>query len=132
MSTGDEDQRLRTPPSQRFAGPSHLFSLGTALDELRGEDHQARDGHRQVTLFHRGAVTQVLFDFEQDGFLEKHSARGLVTLHVVEGCLNVEADGQEHEVREGHILILNPGVPHDVRASQPSAMVLTVHLEKKE
>ena len=130
MSAKDEDQRLRVPPAERFAGPSHMFSLRSALDELRGEEHPARDGHRQVTLFHRGPVTQMLFAFEQGGFLAEHSARGLVTLHVIEGRLNVDTAGQEHELREGHVLILNPDVPHDVRASEPSGMVLTVHLEK--
>lgn len=109
-----------------------MFSLGSALDELRAEDHPARDGHRQVTLFQRGPVTQVLFAFEQGGYLEKHAAHGLVALHVVQGCLNVDVDGVGLDLPEGHILVLDPDVPHDVRASEPSAMVLTVHLEKKE
>ena len=131
MSTTDDEQRSRTPPSERFAGPSHVFSIQSALDALRAESHQARDGHRQVTLFHRGPVTQVLFAFEPGGFLEKHAAHGLVTIHVVGGRLDVEVDGLEHELPEGCILILDPDVPHDVRASEPSAMILTVHMEKK-
>lgn len=122
--------RLRTPPSERFAGTRHLFSLSDALAELRAEDHPARDGHRQVTLFHRGPVTQVLFAFEPGGRLAEHTAPGLVTIHGLEGHLAVSADGEEHQVAAGDILILDPDVPHDVRASKASAMLLTVHLQK--
>jgi quercetin dioxygenase-like cupin family protein len=30
-------------------------------------------------------------------------------------------------LKAGHILMLNPNVPHDVRAIEASAMLLTVH-----
>lgn len=121
------DSRLRTPPSERFAGSSHLFSLADALRELRAEDHPPRAGHRQITLLQRPPVTQVLFSFEADGHLDQHSARGLVTIHVLEGKLQVKAEG-EHDLVAGDVLVLDPDVPHDVRASEQSAMLLTVHL----
>lgn len=128
----EERDRLRTPPVERFAGRRHQFSLSEVLAELRAEDHPAREGHRQVTLLQRGPVTQVLFSFESGGRLERHSAPGLVTIHVLAGHLQVEADGREHALPADHVLILDPDVPHDVRATERSAMLLTVHLQKKE
>lgn len=122
--------RLRTPPSERFSGSRHLFSLADALEQLRAEDHPPRDGHRQVTIFHRAPVTQVLFAFESGGKLEEHSAPGLVTIHTLEGRLAVSAEGESHELGAGDVLILDPDVPHDVRATERSAMLLTVHLQK--
>jgi quercetin dioxygenase-like cupin family protein len=124
--------RLRTPPTERFAGARHLFSLSEALEELRAEDHPARDGHRQVTLFHRGSVTQVLFSFEPGGRLEEHSTPGLVTIHALEGRVEIEAEGVLHSLPAGSVLILDPNVPHDVRAIELSAMLLTVHLQKSD
>jgi hypothetical protein len=84
-----EADRLRTPPSERFAGPAHLLSLPQALAELRREAHPARNGHRQITVFHRAPVTQVLFSFDSGGHLDEHSASGLVTIHGLEGRLTV-------------------------------------------
>lgn len=124
--------RLRTPPVERFAGDKHLFSLTKALQQLRAEDHPARSGHRQVTIFSRGPVTQVLFSFDAGGLFEKHSAQGLVTIHALEGRLTVNAEGVEHRLEPGSVLILDPNVPHDVRAAETSAMLLTVHLQKTE
>ena len=116
-----EQERLREPPRERFAGRSHRLSLADALAELRAEDHPARDGHRQITLFHRAPVTQVLFSFEAGGRLEEHSAPGLVTIHVLEGRLSVEADHIDNELAGGDVLILAPDLPHDVRAGDGGA-----------
>lgn len=123
----DSADRLREPPSERFAGTAHLFDLAEALRKLRSEDHPPKDGHRQITILHRAPVGHVLFAFEPGGRLAEHSARGEVAIHVLEGHLVVEAEGRDHDLPAGHILYLGPGVPHDVRALQRSAMLLSVH-----
>jgi len=122
------EKRLRPAPADRFEGKTHVFSLRTTLDDLRNEDHPARGGHRQITLLHREKVTQVLFSFEAGGHLDRHSAHGIVTIHVLEGRLRIEADGADHELSQGEVIILDPDVPHDVRAVERAAMLLTVHL----
>ena len=123
------DDRLRPPPVERFAGEVHVYSLPEALAKLRAEDHPPREGHRQITLLHRPPVTQVLFSFAAGGHLDQHSARGLVTIHVLEGTLRVAAGGKDHELRANEMIVLDPDVPHDVRAAEPGAMLLTVHLK---
>ena len=124
-----QEERLRTHPSGRFAGESHAFDLGEVLRDLRAEAHSAERGHRQITIFHRAPVTQVIFAFEPGGELADHAAHGLVTIHVLEGRLAVQVDGRDHELRAGYILVLTPDVRHNVRALEASAILLTVHLE---
>ncbi len=125
----EQEKRLRLHPSGRFAGESHAFDLGEVLRDLRTEAHSAERGHRQMTIFHRAPVTQVIFAFEPGGELADHAAHGLVTMHVLEGRLAVKADGRDHTLSAGYILVLNPGVRHNGRALEASAMLLTVHLE---
>jgi quercetin dioxygenase-like cupin family protein len=125
-----ETGRLRTAPAERFAGSQHVFSLDQLLADLRSEAHPARGGHRQITLLQRGPVTQVLFSFEPGGRLREHSAAGLVTIHVLEGQLDVSAEGVASRLAAGDVLILDPSVAHDVEAAADSAMLLTVHLDK--
>ena len=122
------DDRLRRPPTERFAGEVHVYSLRDALAKLRSEDHPARDGHRQITLLHRPPVTQVLFSFSAGGHLDQHSAPGLVTIHAIEGRIRVAAGGADHELAAGQLIVLDEDVPHDVRAVEASAMLLTVNL----
>jgi len=121
--------RLRAHPTDRFAGSSHCIDLSEALAKLRAEAHDGESGHRQVTVFHRAPVTQVLFSFDSGSELADHSARGLVTIHAIEGRLAVNAEGETYDLLAGQIVVLSPGVRHSVRAAETSAMLLTVHLE---
>jgi quercetin dioxygenase-like cupin family protein len=72
----------------------------------------------------------VLFSFDAGGHLDRHSAQGLVTIYVLDGRLGIAADGVEHELRARELIVLDPDIPHDVRASEPAAMLLTVQLNR--
>jgi quercetin dioxygenase-like cupin family protein len=130
MDTNDD--RRRTPPRERFVGEEHLFDLEAESARLRTEPGEARDGHRQITLFRGGGVSIVLFDFEAEGWLRDHAADGYVTVHVLDGEIRMTTDTQEHRMPAGSLLVLRPGVRHDVRAEIPSRMLLTVRLDPAE
>lgn len=125
----EQEAGLRLHAVERFAGDSHVFDLGGALSQLRAESRPVPGGHRQVTLFHRAAVSQVLFAFEPRGELADHAANGLVTIHILDGCLVVQAAAETHRLQAGMMMILSPNVRHSVHAEEPSAMLLTVCLE---
>lgn len=127
-SLSADEPRLREHPVSRFEGNVHFFDLNTAAQKLSDELHSATEGHRQIALYHYGSVTQVLFAFDEGGGLEKHSANGVVSIHVLNGRLAVNAEGEDHELQSGQVLMLAPGVRHDVRALEASNMLLTVHL----
>jgi len=129
--------RLREAPATRFSGPQHVFDLLQLSAHLLNEDHLGAEGHRQMTIFRHDATTIVLFAFEAGGRLADHKANGLVTIHALDGALTVEVQGetgedswQTHDLRAQQILVLSPGVLHNVTAHQASRMLLTVHLEK--
>lgn len=120
--------RERQDPDDRFAGDEHLFDLAASARDLRREEQEARDGHRQVTLVHDDGITVVLFDFEAGGQLASHSADGLVMIHVIAGMIDVVTATARHSMAAGSLLTLAAGVQHDVTAREPSQVVLTVHL----
>ncbi|MDZ7779450.1 MAG: cupin domain-containing protein [Gemmatimonadota bacterium] len=127
-----QDDRLRTAPLKRFEGPSHAFDLDAVAKQLRTEDHPVRHGHRQMTLFQRDHITHVVFVFDADGYLAEHSAPGLVTIHTHRGRIEVTERGEVHDLAEGQILVLDPKVPHEVRAREESVMLLTVHVHRDQ
>lgn len=120
--------RLRRPPAERFAGREHVFNLPAMAGTLWHEDHPGSDGHKQITLFHEGDVALVLFDFVAGGVLADHEADGYVTIHAVAGELEVATPETIHHLPSGALLVLAPGVRHDVTARITSQMLLTVHL----
>ncbi len=124
-----DEARLRRAPVERFAGREHAYNLAEIAEELRAEPRPATNGHRQITIAHHGPVALVLFDFEADGRLVDHVADGLVTIHALEGHVQVKTEEGERELSTGTVLVLSPGVTHDLRAIVPSQVLLTVHME---
>lgn len=125
MSTPD---RLRPHPTERFGQPAQLVDLSQVAAGLRAEPHPAVGGHRQIAAFRNGPVTLVLFVFEPGGLLKEHRADGVVMIHALSGQLVVVVDDDElHEVAAGQLLALGPGIPHSVRATVASEVLLSVH-----
>ena len=121
--------RLRQHPDPRFAGPVHQFDLAEAAERLRQESRAGESGHRQATLYKSGTMTVALFLFAHLTRLPPHRANGVVTIQVLDGHLQVSADGKAHDLHAGQMLVLARGVEHDVVAREESRMLLTVNLE---
>lgn len=130
--TAESQQLQRTPPRERFEGSEHLFDLAVESQRLRDEPGGARDGHRQITLFRGGGVSIVLFDFEAGGRLADHAADGYVTVLVLEGDVRMTTAEEQHQMSSGSLLVLRPGVRHDVEAETASRVLLTVRLDPAE
>lgn len=120
--------RLRPPPAKRFAGPEHRVELDAVLRALRGELHDGKDKHRQITVFHRGSLGLVLFAFETGGHLAAHRAPGFVVIQVLRGTVRVLTPTENYELSAGRILVLDPEVVHDVEAHEAADVLLTVSL----
>ena len=118
--------RLRTPPDIRFAGAGHLIDLGKALERLLSEPPHPTQGHRQITLHRHGASTLALYYFNAGGRLREHGADAVVSMHLLEGQVNVHTSEGTYRMETGQILILAPKVAHDLQAVKNSRLLLTV------
>jgi quercetin dioxygenase-like cupin family protein len=116
----------RRSPRERFAGAEHLFDLRKIAARIRDESTPVRDGHRQMTIFHKQALTLVVFDFETGGRLADHHAEADVTILALTGRLQVSTPTETYQLPEGSALVLDPGVRHDVYAPEGGQMLLAV------
>lgn len=126
----NEANRLRVHPEQRFDHPELQFDLNDVAAKLQAEP-MGNHRHRQETIYRHGPLTVALFLFEEGASMSEHEAKGTVTVQVLKGRLKISADGRSHELPGGSLLVLAPGVRHDVRAVEASQMLLTVCLEHK-
>ena len=122
-SSGD---RLRQPPSERFAGVEHRLDFGDSLASLRQEAHPAKGGHRQIVVYHSDALRLVLFAFDAGGRLPRHRAPGVVAIQSLRGELRVTTPSGMYELRAGQAVVLAPDVQHDVDAVGEADMLLSV------
>lgn len=130
--TAAPQQPQRTPPRDRFQGGEHLFDLPVESQRLLEEPGEARDGHRQITLFRGGGVSIVLFHFEAGGRLKHHAADGYVTVLVLSGEIRMATGEEPHRMSSGSLLVLQPGIVHDLEAETASSVLLTVRLDPSE
>jgi quercetin dioxygenase-like cupin family protein len=126
--TNPPSDRLREHPKDRFSAPQRKIDLAQATAELRAELRPGSRGHHQKTLYKHGNATIALFLFDAGGSLAQHKTAGTVTIHALDGRLRVTADGEAHELTAGQLVVLAPGVPHDLQAVEPTRMLLTVQL----
>ena len=68
----------------------------------------------------------VLFSFDTDEELSEHTAAMPVLLQVLDGSLEVTADGQTVTLRPGGVIHLPTRMPHSVLALEPTRMLLTM------
>lgn len=125
----EQEDRLRQHPTERFQAPQHHIDLKAVEAKLRAEPLPASRNHRQETLYRHGAATVALFLFERGAQMPQHVAEGVVTVHVLEGCLKMVVEGKSQTIAAGQLLVMAPGVRHDVFAQEPTRMLLTVCLE---
>ena len=122
-------ERLRAHPRERFAERQQEFTLEAVAARLRKEPQAGEAGHRQQTLYRLGPMSVSMFVFDRLTRLAPHRINGVALIQVLKGRLQVTADGHAHNLDAGRLLVLAPGVEHDVVAQQESEMLLTVHLD---
>jgi quercetin dioxygenase-like cupin family protein len=83
-------------------------------------------GRQSETLAREGGVSVVLMVMEAGDALKEHSAPGVVTVHLLSGHVALTAGGEAMEMRPGELALLQGGVGHDLRAEEPSVVLLTV------
>jgi quercetin dioxygenase-like cupin family protein len=109
------------------------MDLGREIAALRGEPPQGTSSPRQKALYTHGPLSVNVFCFDPGGGLKDHVVRGgSVAIQVLNGNLVVKTSDAEYGMGPGHLLILSPGVVHSVRASEPTDMLLTVHLQNPD
>ena len=134
------DDRLRTPPVERFAADHLDFDLHAEAAALEAEQAPTRHGHRQKTLYKCPGRTVALFVLNPGAALPEHAAAGAVTVQAIEGEVEVRVVGsggggggggggvELHRLSPGRLLAMAPGVRHDVRASGRAVFLLQVSL----
>ena len=78
------------------------------------------------TLVNTDAVKFVLFAMDAGQELSEHQTPMLATVHLLDGRMRFEIDGESHDMAPGDWVLIPPGRPHAVRADEPCRFLLTM------
>ena len=114
-----------SPVQHRIDGAALSFSLEEEVRLLHDElaKAPARIGR---TLVKDGPLRVPLVGVRPDRGMHEHRAAGPITIHVLEGAIEVIADGKRWPLRAGELLALDGGVTHAVTSAQGGVFLLTV------
>ena len=82
--------------------------------------------HRAEILVKTDTIRVVLVTMIEGGELNEHTAPGPITIHTLEGTMEVDLEGEAYTLAAGELISLAPGVRHAVRCSEPGAFLLTI------
>ena len=82
-----------------------------------------------VALLKQSALNVVLTAINAGAHLSEHEPRGPATIHVIEGRIRVNMDGEQEVVERGQMIAFDANVRREAVALEDSAILTTVALE---
>jgi quercetin dioxygenase-like cupin family protein len=98
----------------------------THIEDLTQKIEIPEGGTLSRVLSKDGNIRLVGFGFDAGEELTDHSAGVPVVIQVLSGRLNVGVEGATYEMTPDSWLRLDAGVPHSVKALEPSRLLLTM------
>lgn len=86
----------------------------------------AKHGRSARTLVKEGPLRLTLMAIGAGGTLPAHRTEGPVTIHVLEGAVTFDANGESYPLVPGDVLVLASGVEHAARSVTGTLFLLTV------
>ncbi len=114
-----------SPVKHSISGAALGFSLQDELHAIHADlaKAPARIGR---TLVKDGPLRVTIVGIRPGHGLDEHRAPGPVTIHVLEGEIEVTAAGKTWPLSTGMLLALDAAIPHAVASSQGGVFLLTV------
>ena len=109
-----------------LTGPMLSFDLERHMTELRRDESYRRSGRAGRTLAKSGRLRITLTAMAAGNVIGTHQAESPMTVHVLRGHIRYRAAGEEHELRQGQLLVFGPGDANDIRAEEESVLLLTL------
>lgn len=120
-----------SPVHRSLAGKVLAFDLG---EEMRFVREQLVGGRVRIarTLVKEGSLRLTLVGLAPGGGLDEHDAAGPITIHVVEGELELTAGGETGTYAKGELIALDRRVRHAVRSQRGAAFLLMLSASDKD
>jgi quercetin dioxygenase-like cupin family protein len=114
---------VRTPGP--LGNPMLIFDLNAEIKRLR-EENVWQAGRDSKTLVKNQDFRIVLTVLKADALLHEHKATGRISVQVLSGHIQIHVQDKVFDLPAGLLLALDRAVPHDVKALEDSAFLLTI------
>ena len=102
------------------------FNLAQEIAQLHEEEAWQRTGRNSKTLVKQPDFRIVLIALQKGGHIEEHSADARISIHTLSGHVKLQLPEQTVDLPNGHLLVLDRALEHDLEALEESAILLTI------
>lgn len=113
-----------SPVQHPVTGSALAFDLARELATVR--EQLATSSRTARTLVKNGPLRATLMGLGAGGAITSHSADGPITVHVLEGAIEFEAEGKTWPLAAGSLFALGAAITHSVRSREGGIFLLTV------
>ena len=118
-----------------LTAPMLTFNLKAEMERLRRQEHWLKDGRISETLVKYSDFRIVLILMQAGTMMQEHKADARISIQGLSGRVVVQLPEKTVELSSGDLLVLEKCLPHDVRAIEDSAFLLSIswpHGDKQE
>lgn len=108
-----------------LTAPLMDFNLKREIAQLH-EEEAWRTGRNSKTLVKQPDFRIVLIALQKGGHLEEHSADARISIYTLSGHVKLRLPEQTVDLPDGHLLVLDRALEHDLEALEESAILLTI------
>ena len=110
---------------ERVSSDTIALWLSRELEVVRRDLERVSERSAR-TVIRNESMRVVLIGVRPGGAIREHAADGPITIHVLEGCIDVETNIASWTVGAGMLLSLGAGIRHSVSSSEGGIFLLTI------
>jgi quercetin dioxygenase-like cupin family protein len=111
---------------KRLSAPSMLLNLNEQIDGILSEKPWHETGRNSRTIAKYSNFRIVLAALKQGVALEKHQAKGCISIQVLKGRIRVHLPEDVIDMSKEKLLSLDNAIPHAVEALEDSIFLITM------
>lgn len=106
--------------------PIVLIDLNAFRKQIKDEPAWKVSDRNAITMFKSDTFRLVLISLHEGAVLDPHTAKGMISIQVLEGKIKFDTDKESVEMEKGEMLVLHEAISHKVEAKKESTFLLTL------
>ena len=122
----NESTNLRPEGDRIMDAPLVSMQLPEFIKQIKSEATWENSDRNALTVYKTNGMRIVLIALHEEAVIKRHTAEGIISVQILEGEIVFSTDEQSVVMKQGDLIALHKGLPHEVNAIKESVFLLTL------